>query len=173
MARTRSRRRLRAQRFSRGWQWRTTDLASVRLTKRRLKAALFDHVFAIYVLRIHFDGDPMTKIGIVRAGSLRQRLTTHLSKAHYTNVHVLRIFTLSASSASGRYQCDGIVNTTETNIKRALSRKGMLPPTPWGPNGECETEVVRRCDEGDALRWIEHFTSSDATLRAAAKHRLW
>lgn len=171
--RTRTRRR-RSKRVERAkYSWTTTDLQNTRLTKQRLKNSLYDHVFGIYVLRMLFAGVPMTKIGIVRSGSLRQRLSNHLSKAHYDKVHGLCVVTLASRNADERYLCDGIVNTTEANIKRALSRAGVLVPRVVpGKGGVCETEVVLRCDETRALALIQHYTTVQATQRIAETHEI-
>jgi len=163
--RTRVRRSKRVRRPKAVW---TTTQCATTLNRAFLKKSVCSNVFAIYVLQLLFDGKPMTKVGIVRSGTLRQRFKQHLSKKHYSEVKVLCVLTLGATRASGRYLCPSIVTTTEAQILRQLTSEKLLSPCPIsGGKGVCETEVVLRENEPRALELIGKYTSYGETMSTA------
>ena len=137
-----------------------------------LRATDFHGVrFAIYVLRVDFGGQPMTKFGIVHSGSLSQRLRDHLRKHHYRNVQLLGVWTLDvARPLASHAGLSDLVCATEANVKRELRRANRLPPTTVPGTRVCETEVVRRADERFALASIARHTNRRATRALVADH---
>ena len=138
-----------------------------------LKRRVCDSMFAIYVLQVVFDGQKMTKLGIVRSGTLRERFKSHLKKKYYSKVKVLCVLTLRPSCRSYRYLCSSIVSRTESNYLSQLKSEGLIKPTPIpGKQGVSEVEVVARDNERRALEVIDKYTTSNETQSIAKRFSL-